>query len=151
MVGVGKVFGLTAVCVEINMVDLDFDEMLARVFSWWPLLIGSPDQKSDFCVFIADFEKIYNSQIAPLAEASGSKLLIQLDWIVYGTVCAALKRSSVVRLNELRVDYLEGRFNTLLVTAGVRQLSGDEESDGSFDMDELAKYLRRKNLIQISK
>lgn len=146
-----KASGQMAVYGEIEVVDLNFEEMLNKVYSWWPSTIGSLAQSNDIKIALTDFEKFYELQIAPAALTSGSRLLVQLDWIVYGAVCAVLKMSTVVRVKELRIDYIERRFHSLLLTVGARQLSGEEEPDGSFDMVELAAYLKQKELTQFNK
>lgn len=126
--------------------DLHFDLMLNTVYSWWPATIGPKDQVSEVDAVLFNIEERYESDVAPLALASGSKLLIQLDWTVYGAVCAALKVCCVVRLNELRHSYVKERFHKLLSSVGAEQLRGQREFDGSFDLDELAAYFKKNNL-----
>ncbi len=128
------------------MRESTFEELLSRVYSRWPQSIGSSEDSSDINVGIEGIEQFYESQIAPIAQASGSRLLEQLDWIVYGAVCSILKVARVVRVKEIRSEYVKARFHHLLLTVGVKQLRHEVEADGSFDLVELAAYLKSAGL-----
>jgi hypothetical protein len=126
----------------------DFGRLLEEVYSWWPPMVELPRKSGTEYASLVDIENMYELQIAPVARATGNSLVIQLDWIVYGAVCAALKITYAVRMSELRVDYLKCRFHSLLLNAGVRQLDGTDEVDGSFNLVELAAYLKSCDLIK---
>lgn len=128
------------------MSDAAFEKLLNQVYSWWPSTIGSPRDVADITVGIEGMEQFYESQIAPLAHASGSRLLEQLDWIVYGAVCSILRTSRIVRMQEIRSEYLKNRFHNLLLTVGLKQLKGEIEVDGSFDLSELTEYFKSADL-----
>ena len=139
---IDRVFGQMVGYEETEMLESNFEELLSQVYSWWPSSIGSSEDSNSINIGLEDIEKFYESEIAPAAKASGSQLLAQLDWIVYGAVCSVLKVARVVRVDELRRDYVKGRFHHLLLTVGVRQLRHEAEVDGSFDLAELAAYLK---------
>lgn len=113
----------------------EFYLLLEKVYKWWPSVIEREH-------FLKDGARFYEDSISAQAEASGSRLLIQLDYIVYDTVRSAFKAMEVVRVNEIRRDYIEEIFHKLLLGPGVRQLDGIEENDGSFDLEELTAYLK---------
>lgn len=126
----------------------NFEELLAQVYALWLRAMASavgPGGEINMKII----EQFYDSKIAPAAQASGSMLLVQLDWIVYGQICAILKMAHVARLEELRKDRLQERFHHLLLTVGVVQLQRAAEADGSFDLAELAAYMECSGLAVV--
>lgn len=128
----------------------NFKELLEQVYLLWSKTMASKEAPGGGKIDMEFIKQFYDSEIAPAAQASGSRLLIQLDWIVYGAVCAVLKAAHFARLDELREDRLQERFHHLLLTVGVAQLKQEVEADGSFDLAELAVYLARSGLGEAS-
>jgi hypothetical protein len=132
-----------------DAMDSHFEELLEQVYAIWLRAMASADGIGSNKIDMEFIEQFYDSEIAPAAEASGSRLLIQLDWILYGAVCSVLKAAHVVCLDEIRKDRLKERFHHLLLTVGIPQLKRETEADGSFDLEELAAYLGRCGLAEI--
>lgn len=141
-----RAFGQMVEFVEVDVMSSNFEELLTQVYSFWPKILGTGGGLGIVSVDIKSIEHLYESQIAPFAQASESRLIIQLDWIVYGVVCSIMKMTNVVRLEEINKEYLKERFHKLLLTIGVSQLKREIEADGSFDLPELAAYLERNGL-----
>ena len=129
--------------------DSHFEELLEQVYALWLRAMASSDGLGSNKIDMEFIEQSYDSQIASAGEASGSRLLIQLDWILYGAICSVLKAAHVARLDEIRKDRLKERFHHLLLTVGIPQLKGEVEADGSLDLEELAAYLGRCGLAEI--
>lgn len=129
--------------------DSHFEELLEQVYALWLRAMASANGLGSNNIDMEFIEQLYDSEIAPAAEASGSRLLIQLDWVLYGAICSVLKAAHVARLDEIRKDRLKERFHHLLLTVGIPQLKRETEADGSFDLEELATYLGRSGLAEI--
>ena len=76
----------------------------------------------------------------------GSRLLMQLDWIVYSIVAQISRRTMVIRLNEIRRSFIKEQFHNLIVNDAIPQLHGDKEWDNSYDREELINYLAHEKI-----
>lgn len=123
------------------MIEPNFDRMFDKVLSWWPdEFLNSRDACSNDNTN-KYLETFYENIIEPVSLESGSRLLMQLDWILYSAVHEIALRSMVVRLNEIRRSFIKSKFHELIATVGVPQINGSMEWDSSFDKDELAIYI----------
>lgn len=115
--------------------------MFDKVLSWRPDEFVNPEDEcssDDTNKYLASF---YENAIEPISLESGSRLLMQLEWILYSVVHEIALRSMVVRLSEIRRSFIKSKFHELIMTVAVPQFNGNMDWDGSFDKDELAIYI----------
>jgi len=124
---------------------LSFDAMLDEVLSWWPAeLIGRDDDYLDpnKSSTVANF---YENVIEPISLKCGSRLLMQLDWILFAIVDELSRKINTVKPREIRRSLLKDRFHKLLREIAIPQLNGEREWDNSFDRAELTSYVHSKH------
>jgi hypothetical protein len=122
---------------------MKFEELFNLTKNLWLEVIGHAEIKN---IELVEFQDFYEGNIENKALLTGSRLIVQLDWIIYSTVCKILKVATVARLDELRADFIKKSFHDLLLTVGLSQIKGENSDDGSFDLVELKAYLKENNL-----
>lgn len=128
------------------MTPVSFDLLLNKVLTWWPAeFSGNADDYTD-PMRLSSLTIFYEREIEPISLACGSRLLMQLDWIVYSIVAQISRRTMVIRLNEIRRSFIKEQFHNLIVNDAIPQLHGDKEWDNSYDREELINYLAHEKI-----
>ena len=128
------------------MSRFDFESLLAKTLTWWPTVLKIEDHGSNSELSLDTLALFYEDNIQVHADKSGSRLQIQLDWILFDAVAKSAEFMSIVRPGEIRRAYLKERLHLLLSQHAVPQLLGSKDADDSFDLVELSEYLKWESL-----
>lgn len=72
----------------------------------------------------------------------------QLDWILSSIFSKLGKESmSFVRVREIKRSFLKERLHGLLIKSALPMLRKEQESDGSFDLEEVKAYMLIEGII----